>query len=79
MPEHEISTTNDSNVSSKSGTISTPVEYIDVDTKDENLITSLKLLLKYNESLVLKYSSLLADINTNNITIKKILSELEKT
>lgn len=49
------------------------------DDKDENLIKSLEILKNYTQAVVLKYCSLTADINNINLTLIKILEELNKT
>jgi len=62
------------NVVTNEGRVSIPKEYED---KDENLIKTLKLLQEYSKDLALKYSAVTADINAINITLTKILKEIE--
>lgn len=44
---------------------------------DENLVESLKLLRDYAKEVALRYSAVTSDINMINLTITKILKELE--
>lgn len=67
------------NVITNKNTISTPKIYDTPDNrKDEKLIASLMILQEYTKNLALKTISVASEVNNVQVTLTKILYELNK-